>query len=438
MKKNVLLWALSIFLLLGALGAFGESILSGILIMLAAVGCNPLTLNYLKKVEKYPGKKVMIPAVILLFVVGVMLAPTKDTVVSNDTAITKQEKSNEVAKKEVTTATVNSANDSTTSAVTNTQTDKTAQPVSQEKVEDKSSEAQPTSQQATTPQKTSSAVTSKQNNENTKEYNGVTYKIIEVDGGDMSGDRQSNVAVDVGYGDRVYWAYTNEYGQLINVTADKIILQDDKTEPVNSKGRYYDDEAAVPGTEQPDLDCGHIVADSLSGVSNAYNITPQQKNLNRTGDQSYMEEVIRQAGGCENFVATITYPDTSTQIPSHYHYEYDLKGNHIVDDFDNVNPDKANEKLNSQSNSTAKSSTTSKDVTNTSSNANAKSTEVAPSSNTTAAEDTTYVCNTNTMKFHYPTCSSAKRISDGNRKEVNGTRDELISQGYEPCKNCNP
>lgn len=34
--------------------------------------------------------------------------------------------------------------------------------------------------------------------------NGILYKIIEVDGGDLSGDRQSNVAVDIGYGDRVY------------------------------------------------------------------------------------------------------------------------------------------------------------------------------------------------------------------------------------------
>ncbi|WP_024348122.1 DNA/RNA non-specific endonuclease [Lacrimispora indolis] len=188
-------------------------------------------------------------------------------------------------------------------------------------------------------------------------YNGATYKIIQVDGGDLSGNRQSNVAVDIGYGDRTYWAFTNEHGQLVYVTADKITIQDDSTEPVNSNGRYYPDEAKVPGTEQEDLDEGHVIADSLGGVSNAYNITPQNSTLNRHGDQAYMEKVIRDAGGCENFVATITYPDTNTQIPSHYHYEYVLNGNKVVDDFDNVNPDEVNAAINNQTD-TAEATTT--------------------------------------------------------------------------------
>lgn len=49
-----------------------------------------------------------------------------------------------------------------------------------------------------------------------------------------------------------------------------------------------------------------------------------------------------------------------------------------------------------------------------------------------------YVINTNTGKFHYPSCSSAKRISDANRSEYNGTREDLIAQGYTPCERCNP
>ena len=135
---------------------------------------------------------------------------------------------------------------------------------------------------------------------------------------------------------------------MVYVTADKITLQDDSTEPVNSNGRYYPDEAKVPGTEREDLDEGHVIADSLGGVSNAYNITPQNSTLNRHGDQAYMEKVIRDAGGCENFVATITYPDKTTQIPSHYHHEYVLMGNKVVDDFDNINPDEVNAAINHQ------------------------------------------------------------------------------------------
>ena len=171
------------------------------------------------------------------------------------------------------------------------------------------------------------------------------YTLIEVDGGDLSGQRQPNVVVDIGYGDRQYYAYTNEYGQLIKVTAAQIILQDDTTEPVLDTGRYYPDEAKVPGVESPDLDEGHVIADSLGGVSNAYNITPQNSTLNRDGDQAYMEKVIRDAGGCSDFTAVITYPSTTTQIPSHYSYTYTLMGNVIHDEFDNVNPDEVNQAL---------------------------------------------------------------------------------------------
>jgi len=171
------------------------------------------------------------------------------------------------------------------------------------------------------------------------------YKLIEVDGGDLSGHREPNVVVDIGFGDREYWSFTNEHGQLIRVIAKEIVLQDDHTEPVTSSGRYYADEAKVPGVERADLDEGHIIADSLGGVSNAYNITPQDSTLNRHGDQAYMEDAIRKARGATNFEAIITYPNTETQIPSHYKYTYTLKGNKIVDEFDNGNPDKINKSL---------------------------------------------------------------------------------------------
>src|SRR5690606_25553189 len=169
------------------------------------------------------------------------------------------------------------------------------------------------------------------------------YTEIQVDGGDLSGHREANVVVDIGFGDREYWAFTNEHGQLVKVVAAEIILQDDSSEPVNGNGRFYDDEAKVPGVESDILDEGHVIADSLGGVSNAYNITPQNSTLNRHGDQAYMEKVIRDAGGATNFEAIITYPNTKTQIPSSYQYTYTVKGNKVVDKFDNVNPDKVNE-----------------------------------------------------------------------------------------------
>lgn len=49
-----------------------------------------------------------------------------------------------------------------------------------------------------------------------------------------------------------------------------------------------------------------------------------------------------------------------------------------------------------------------------------------------------YVLNTNSMKFHYPSCSSAQKISKKNRKDYYGTREDLIDQGYDPCGSCHP
>ena len=55
-----------------------------------------------------------------------------------------------------------------------------------------------------------------------------------------------------------------------------------------------------------------------------------------------------------------------------------------------------------------------------------------------AKEEQDYVLNKNTKKFHYPWCSSAYDIKKKNRKDFTGTREEVISQGYVPCKRCNP
>ena len=50
----------------------------------------------------------------------------------------------------------------------------------------------------------------------------------------------------------------------------------------------------------------------------------------------------------------------------------------------------------------------------------------------------TYVLNTNTKKFHLPSCSSVKDMKDKNKQEVTCSRDEVIDMGYVPCKRCNP
>ncbi len=49
-----------------------------------------------------------------------------------------------------------------------------------------------------------------------------------------------------------------------------------------------------------------------------------------------------------------------------------------------------------------------------------------------------YVLNTNTKKFHYPSCSSVSQMSERNKQEVTATRESIIADGYSPCGNCKP
>ncbi len=55
-----------------------------------------------------------------------------------------------------------------------------------------------------------------------------------------------------------------------------------------------------------------------------------------------------------------------------------------------------------------------------------------------AAAPQEYVLNTNTMKFHYPSCSSVEKMKDKNKQIVEATRDEVRSWGYDPCGICRP
>ncbi|MDE6021142.1 MAG: hypothetical protein K2H01_09145 [Ruminococcus sp.] len=54
------------------------------------------------------------------------------------------------------------------------------------------------------------------------------------------------------------------------------------------------------------------------------------------------------------------------------------------------------------------------------------------------ADEAEYIINTNTGKFHYTDCPSVDQMMEHNKWEYAGSRDELISQGYEPCKRCEP
>ena len=56
----------------------------------------------------------------------------------------------------------------------------------------------------------------------------------------------------------------------------------------------------------------------------------------------------------------------------------------------------------------------------------------------TEGEVNDYVLNTNSQKFHLPSCSGANSMSEKNRQEYSGSREMLIIQGFEPCSQCQP
>ena len=62
----------------------------------------------------------------------------------------------------------------------------------------------------------------------------------------------------------------------------------------------------------------------------------------------------------------------------------------------------------------------------------------AAETKTSAEVRSSYVLNTNSRKFHKPTCSSVDKMKETNIAYQNSSREEIIRQGYSPCKICNP
>ena len=65
-------------------------------------------------------------------------------------------------------------------------------------------------------------------------------------------------------------------------------------------------------------------------------------------------------------------------------------------------------------------------------------TALSDSGTATEKGATEYVLNTNSKKFHVPSCSSVDQMSAKNRQDVTDTRENIIGRGFDPCKRCNP
>lgn len=69
---------------------------------------------------------------------------------------------------------------------------------------------------------------------------------------------------------------------------------------------------------------------------------------------------------------------------------------------------------------------------------NADGTGSNSAGNQSASEQQDYILNVKNKKFHKPNCSAASDISNANKQDFTGTRDQLIARGYSPCGICKP
>ncbi len=120
--------------------------------------------------------------------------------------------------------------------------------------------------------------------------------LVERDACSTDGSREANAKADIGYADREYYAYTNEYSQLVYVTASQLVQQYKSEE--NSDNRYCSAQANVYDLATG-YNRGHVIGDQLGGVSNAYNIFPQLEYVNGgeyNNDEMNLQSVLS-AGG---------------------------------------------------------------------------------------------------------------------------------------------
>lgn len=179
--------------------------------------------------------------------------------------------------------------------------------------------------------------------------------------------------------------------------------------------RYLNMEGMLPFEDQ--------VADYVQDTGNhvLYRVTPQYEGDNLVAEGVQMEaySVEDQGEGiCFNIFAYNVQPGISIdyktgeseQIQGDAGVPEDGQSQKV--DNKNTSKDKKNEKL-------------------------ASSDEISEGGKT-EAEKKEYIVNTNTKKFHDPSCSSVKDTLAKNRKEVTESKDALIQQGYEPCGRCKP
>lgn len=171
------------------------------------------------------------------------------------------------------------------------------------------------------------------------------------------------------------------------------------------KGTFYDDKGKVIKEKQKDLDYFSYYTEKSNPTTIVDIFTYEFVNVSK------IKVTIMNPGGDVVFDETFDFNMD----------KFDLSGlDHKPDDSDK----------NSSSDSDSNSSSTGRRRIN-------QIMDDDSTSSLSSSSGVTYVGSVNSDKFHYPSCTHAKRIKDGN-KITFSSRDEAIASGYSPCGVCTP
>lgn len=210
----------------------------------------------------------------------------------------------------------------------------------------------------------------------------------------------------------------------------------------------------------------HLIAFSLAGENaNEENLITGTRYLNTEGMQPFelmVLDYIRDTGNHvlyrvtplyegDNLIATgvemeaMSVEDQGKGISFHV-FAYNVQPGVIIDyktgdnwpdpDYRKQENTETDDKSSEEENTgiEEKSSEEEKDQTHVPSNPREELSEEHSSEET----EETYILNTNTLRFHYPSCDSVNDMKEKNKETSTESREKLIEEGYQPCGRCKP
>ena len=139
---------------------------------------------------------------------------------------------------------------------------------------------------------------------------------------DTKGTRNAVVA-NIGAGERKYYSFSPTPYQVMFARADHVVLQSDAAPTPTENNRYCARQPQRAIMAGPDIDAGHIFADSLGGAGVIENMAPQSATFNRRGAQYQFEEQLRREARAHDVIALrygAPYPDDGSMKLVHYQY----------------------------------------------------------------------------------------------------------------------